>query len=175
MFHNTYSNSTENTVVGEVSAKVVAPGTKVEDAVVVTVEGKPEVAVSLQYEVNLDLTGWDAYCPLVITVNGVKYYVGATINGVKIANAAALVTKVTAVIESLNTTFAAGEDLTAETADDLKVSWEWVFDNKVADFATNYPGLQLDDDKDTALGNAAAENNAPTISLSITCTVTQID
>ena len=79
---------------GKTGDAVVAPGTTGE-LVNATISGTPEVAVRVQYEPTLTLTGWKAednseYCPIVITVGDKTY--GLTgmkdINGIAVTNAA---------------------------------------------------------------------------------------
>lgn len=57
--------------------------------------------------------------------------------------------------------YKAGTDLSTVSDDSLSVSWEWPF--------------EVDDEKDTWLGNQAASDNAATVTLSVVTTVTQID
>ena len=58
-----------------------------------------------------------------------------------------------------------GTDLsTIAESDFVDVEWEWKFSTSEAN-----------DVKDTALGNAAANGNAPTVTLTVKTIVTQID
>ena len=143
-----FANEYDGTVLSADRVDVVAPGTEGELAGF-TVSGAPEVDVKVTYAAELVLSGWIVdgvdYCPIVITVNGTECK-GATM--------AALKDAVEAAIAGQSKEYAANSPL----ADVLEVSWKWAYEG--------------DDVKDTALGNLAT---APTISLKVTCTVTQID
>ena len=140
---------------------VVAPGTK--GALVgFNITGTPEVDVEITYAPTLTLSGWEVdgtfYCPIVFTVNGTK------IDGLGYTSADALASAVQAAIQASTAIYHTNTDLSTVVADDLAVSWEWPFSTSTDN-----------DVKDTALGDAAAEGNAATIKLDLTCTVTQID
>ena len=62
----------------------------------------------------------------------------------------------------------ANTDLT-EIGENITYSWEWPFENATGDVANQ------SDDLDTKLGNNAANGNAPTVSITVKTTVTQID
>lgn len=153
--------------------KVVAPGTEGSLASF-TITGTPEVSVDVTYTATLTLTGWtintsEDYCPLVITVAGTEYYVGKTYddNGTSktIANSTQLATAVNTAIAGYRKSYAAGTVLDDQnTADALSVSWKWNYEDDVVSCQENA--------KDTALGNLAT---APTISLAVTATATQIN
>ena len=68
---------------------------------------------------------------------------------------------VEAAIVAKTATYDTNTDLSAVN-DDVKVSWEWKFEGN-------------DDAKDTALGDAAADDNAATIELTVKTTITQVD
>lgn len=146
---------------------VVAPGTS-GTFKGVTITGTPEVAVKVETVATVDLTGdWigadgSYYCPLVFDINGVK------VSGLDASSTDDFETKLKNSIESAaNGVVPAGEDLA--TSDKVpvllkggnKISWEWAFEGN--------------DTNDTALGNAAANGDAPNISLKLETTVTQID
>lgn len=154
-------------------AKVVAPGTK-GDMAAVTLSGTPEVAVRVTYNATVAFTGnWVAkaapeaaetyYCPLKITIGSETLY------GMDYDNADAFAAAIKEKIDAYTKEYAPGTDLSAQNAaDGLDVSWAWDFqgtDNKQTDA------------KDTYLGDRAAEDvdNAGTISLTVSSTVTQID
>lgn len=148
-------------VVSWTQDRVVAPGTSGSMATV-KLSGTPEVAVNVSYAAKLTLTGWaidDAntyYCPLVITVNGTDY------KGTDYRNAEEFADVVKTAISGYSKNYVANTTLAAKEADDsLAVSWKWEFNG--------------DDVKDTALGNLAAKDKAPTVELTIITTVTQID
>lgn len=145
-------------VVSSTNDMVVAPGTSGSMATV-KLSGTPEVAVNVSYAAKLTLTGWaigDAntyYCPLVITVNGTDY------KGTDYENAEEFADAVKTAISGYSKNYVANTTLAAKEADDsLAVSWKWEFNG--------------DDVKDTALGDLTT---APTVTLAITTTVTQID
>ena len=138
--------------------KVVAPGTT-GTLGGITLTGSPEVKVEVKYEATLTLTNWQVggadYCPLEITVGSTTYKIGT--NATDIAD---LITKVESAIEGYTDEYAANSNL-ATTASTPQVTWTWAYSGN-------------DDAKDTALGDATG-TNVPTVSLSITCTVTQVD
>lgn len=147
--------------------KVVAPGTK-GNMSSITLTGKPEVAVRVEYKVNtFALTGWQTgddaatteYCPLVFTVGTASYKIGDT----GIGTVDELEAAVKNAIEGCSQNYEANTDLS--TTADVKVpsvGWEWAFEGN-------------DDAKDTKLGDRAAADNAATVTLEIATTVTQID
>ena len=144
-----FADNYNGTVVSKAQADVVAPGTSgsLGDF---TVDGSPEVKVEVFYEATLTLSGWVVgdkdYCPIVITVNGTECK-GATMADLKDA--------VEAAIAGCSQVYEIGQPLN----DALEVSWAWAYDGG-------------NNASDTALGNLDV---APTISLSVTCTVSQID
>lgn len=156
--------------------KVVAPGTKKEDALTVSVTGTPEVAVEVKYEAHVTFTenptkpegNWKDengkyYCPLVITVNGTAF------NGLDYESSTEFKTAIENAINGLTKNYPANTDLSNSTSKAVAISWEWPFEN-----ATGTKGNQ-DDTKDTYLGNQAADGNAATVGIIVTTTVTQID
>lgn len=160
---------------------VVAPGTtrKMADF---TVIGRPEVDVMVTYTVDFELgDNWmvdtnddsvvdSEYCPLVISVNGKFYYIGGTdLDGNAITSVNELELAVEAAIVASNKYYNAGDDLSV-IANDLEVSWKWHFEGSAEHVGGTGPACQWDK-FDTQLGNAF---NA-TVSLDITCTVTQVD
>jgi len=171
----------ENTVVADDGkTNVVAPGTKKENAALVTLNGQPEVAVNVTYNAeNFILKGnWlgDAntfYCPLIIKVTG---KVGDTVKTETIkcaekASADDVATAVKNAVAACSATYGPNTDLSTVAGDGLKISWEWPFDGG----DTN---LGQTDEKDTYLGNQAATAtglNIPAIHIPVTATVTQID
>lgn len=171
----------DNTVIAGGEYKVIAPGTKKDNAAMVTLSGKPEVSVKVTYSAeNFSLTGsWvgnengDFYCPLIIKVTG---KVGGTvktetINCAEKNSAADIQTAVQNAVVACSATYGPNTDLSkAAVADEgLKISWEWPFEG------TDNAGQT--DEKDTYLGNQAAAGgaNVPAIFIPVTATVTQID
>lgn len=175
IFSDSYKDEATNYVADENSAaitvqadtkdtNVVAPGT--EGALVeFKLEGTPEVDVEVTYESTVDLAGWNLdgkvyYCPLTITVEGTTLY------GLNYDNEAAFEAAIKTAIDGHTKTYNTNTNLaTVEAADALSVSWAWAFDGT---------GEQTDE-YDTMLGDQAAVGKVATISIAVTCTVTQID
>lgn len=185
LFTQTYTTHTawagDDGVSVNATADVVAPGTNGTLADF-TVTGTPEVDVNVSYTVDLELgdkwmvdtdgdgTVESEYCPIVITVNNTSY----CIDGTKIKTVAEFETAVENAIAESAKNYNAGTNLgdANAVANDLSVSWNWYFEG--ANEGGNGPACQWNK-FDTQLGNAAADNEAATISLEVTCTVTQID
>lgn len=142
--------------------KVIAPGTK-GDMVKMTITGKPEVAVRVDYAADFKVENWTVdgnfYCPLQITVGS------TTIDGATFTDKGRFEDTVKELIRTYGKSYAAGTDLSTAGVTAPSVSWAWPFEN------TNTDTGVKNNDKDTALGDAG---NA-TISLAITTTVTQIN
>lgn len=153
-----------NTVVS--ADDVIAPGTA-GDMASMTLTGTPEVAVRVSYDVTeFELTNWttngtDQYCPIIINVNGTKYN---CLDATDIDNFEKTVKNA---INAYSKDYLAGTDLSAEEVkgESLAISWEWPFESE----------NNINDEKDTALGDRAAAGNAATIKLTVKTTVTQID
>lgn len=156
--------------------KLVAPGTKKNDALTVSVTGTPEVAVEVKYEAHVTFSAdhnnaegnWkDAnknyYCPLVITVNGTRF------NGLDYESTTDFKNAIEAAINGLTEKYPANTDLSNSASKAVKISWEWPFEN-----STGAKGNQTDVN-DTYLGDQAAAGNAATVGIMVTTTVTQID
>ena len=158
---------------------LVAPGTS-GSLTPVVIKGTPEVAVDVEYDATVTLTGWKVdgndYCPIIFTV-------GYNVNGALVSETtygmsgtgadqstytsyADLAAAVEAAIESYKARYEVNTDMQT-TVKVPTVSWEWPF---VAEGTNTYS----DDVKDTALGNIAIAS-LPTITLEITTTVTQVD
>ena len=149
-----------SSVISSTEDKVIAPGTKGTFAAI-TVSGKPEVAVKIERKAEVTLSNWiintEFYCPIVITVElggtSTAFSQGGATN-----TAATLEDAIeTAINKTINV--APNTDLSGEI-NSLKISWEWAF------------GDGTTDAKDTALGNL---DPAPTITVEVVTTVTQID
>ena len=138
---------------------LVAPGTKGDLMASATIAGTPEVAVNVKQEATLVLTNWAVegtyYCPLVITVDGAKFY------GMDYTSAAEFIAAVEAALDS-DVNYEPNTDLTESHS----VTWAWAFEGT--------DGKQTDE-LDTALGNYAAKTGDITISFTYKVTVTQID
>lgn len=188
-FQTSYSNDdmeAGETIVVQSEEKVVAPGTYgTLDGIRVT--GTPEVAVKVSTVADLALgENWadgegNFYCPIVIDVNGVQFC------GLEYDNAAAFKNAVESGINDyMSKTYAPGTDLSQEKSLNDSIKWRWAFSNEslndISDDVLKFNegtmktlNREQDDEKDTYLGNQAASNNAPTIALTLTTTVTQID
>ncbi len=138
----------------------LAPGTAGQ-LLEVTVSGTPEVAVEVTYAATVTLTGWEAagayYFPVVVKVDGTAVTISDQ-DGDSDVDADDAEKCIKAAIEACTATYDAGEALTAE---EVVITWEWAFSTS-----------DENDVKDTALGDAAT---APSISIQLTCTVTQVD
>lgn len=172
----------DNTVIAGGEYKVIAPGTKKDNAALVTLSGKPEVSVKVTYNAdNFSLSGnWMGdenntfYCPLIIKVTGkvgneVKT---ETINCVEKTSAEEVETAVKNAVAACSATYGPNTDLSSAAVDGegLKISWEWPFEGAANQGQT--------DAKDTYLGNQAATAtglDVPAIHIPVTATVTQID
>lgn len=160
------------------AAKVVAPGTKNDNCLTVSVAGKPEVAVEVDYDAVVNLTGkWEYkytdnqgtehtefYCPLVIKV-GDKTFTGTDYTSVQDFTAA-----VAKAITDLSAVYPAGIELSGSASKGFNVSWEWPFEGGT--------GSKQTDIKDTYLGNQAATltgTDVPNVVIQAAVTVTQID
>lgn len=169
-----------DTVIAGGEYKVIAPGTKKDNATLVTLSGKPEVSVRVTYSAeHFCLTGkWEGdetsrfYCPLIIKVTGkvgdtVKT---ETINCVGKTSAKEVETAVKNAVAACSATYGPNTDLSTVAGDGLKISWEWPFEG-----TTN---LGQTDEMDTYLGDQAAKTSdldVPSIHIPVTATVTQID
>lgn len=140
---------------------VVAPGTAGTMAKI-TLTGTPEVAVNVSYKGAFTTADWTIkvndtdtyYCPLEITVGK------TTIKGTAYTNNQTGFEKaVNDAIAGCSKNYVANTNLANQGADSLDISWKWAFEGN-------------DDVKDTALGNLTT---APTVTLAITTTVTQVD
>ena len=138
---------------------LVAPGTKGDLMASATIAGTPEVAVNVKQEATLVLTGWAVegtyYCPLVITVDGTAFY------GLDYQSVDEFIEAVEGALDS-DVNYAPNTDLTESHS----VTWAWAFEGT--------DGKQTNE-KDTALGDYAAETGDIEISFTYKITVTQID
>ena len=162
----TFTTVGDNTVVAQGSYNVVAPGTKgVFKAA--SVSGKPEVAVHVTNSAEINLNGWMGdtdhpngfYCPLTFKVNG------TAVNLSKCNSADDVQDAIQKAVADTSNDYAAGTELS--NANSAKIEWAWAFESNGDEAAKKEA-----DKKDTALGDLAT---APTISIAVTTTVTQID
>ena len=154
---------TANTVISE--AKVVAPGTK-GSLSEMNVQGTPEVAVRVTYAAELTLAGWQladstVYCPIVFIVEGTKYSMEGFGGAYTYTDLDEFIEAVEGAIAACSKDYPANQAITMGS-DAPSISWEWAYESG-------------HDSEDTYLGNQASIGNAPTITLAITTTATQIN
>lgn len=165
------SDATYTGVSVAASVNVIAPGTSGTMSTF-EVTGTPEVAVRVTYTPTVDLgNNWidkdnEFYCPLKVTVGEI------TLCGLDYTSADDFETAIKDNIAAATADYGPGTDLSAVN-DDLQISWEWLFESDGGSYLAN----AQTDEKDTFLGDRAAGtvDNAGTISIDVTCTVTQID
>ena len=165
MFAMEYDSDTDDYTAGvtvQSTVNVVAPGTSGTFSNF-SITGTPEVAVVINYDATLTLSGWavpgdDFYCPIVITVGDTE------VSGLGYNSASDFAAAVKAAVQAYSQTYAPGTDLRGEADENIVISWAWAFE-----------GAGVINSYDTALGDAAAEGNASTIQLDVTATVTQVD
>ena len=170
-----YNSDTKDAEVAEITAendvKLIAPGSKVNFGSV-KITGKPEVAVQVSFTIDVELTGWEIpdaadstkkeeYCPLVFVVNGTEIKMSGDID--TIAELEKAIEDAAVAIPS--TEYAANTDLSSIAPDGVSIYCYWNF-NKID--GDNYQS----DVKDTALGDLSS---APKVSLTLKCTVEQVD
>lgn len=170
---DTAANIKGSTVISSTEDKVVAPGTEGTFGGV-KISGKPEVAVKIVTTADVQLSGWNVgddgefYCPLKFTVGD------QTVNGLDFSKSTAggedsFQSAIKKAIEDATTQeVEAGTDLST-IGDSITYSWEWPFEGGTG------TATAQDDVLDTKLGDNAANGSAPTISIDVTTTVTQID
>lgn len=157
-----------NTVVSSNDDDLLAPGT--EGALgALSITGTPEVAVTIDCNATLDLTGWVIsgveYCPVVFTVEGATYSLtgmGGSNEYASIAELELAVENAFNVLDKLTTDKVIAPN--TNLAGTISASWAWAFSTSTEN-----------DKKDTALGNLAADGNAPRIAFTCDVTVTQVD
>lgn len=160
---------TATTLTSVAQVNMLAPGTTDEQVNALVIKGTPEVAVSIDYSIDIQLLNWatnldDAanteYCPLVITVETSVLGVAATKEFKFETSVADLEKAIEAYIEGFD---AERVDPNTDLNSTFKFSWSWAYE---VDQATNI--------KDTALGNNAANGKPATFYISLGATVTQI-
>lgn len=155
LFLDTYSGANGSVIASNKTAEkagddIFAPGTYGKANITAEVTGTPEVSVEVLYEAEVTFDGFDTYCPLVFYVNGTK--IAGTTAAEKKANLETEIAKI-------KFTAAPGDDLSS--LQDIEIEWEWPFE---------VDGM---DDDDSKLGDLAAEDKAPTFSMSVTVTINQ--
>lgn len=177
------------------SSDVVAPGTKNDNGMIITLTGTPEVDTQIAFAITADkdvvlpagtykdYTSADEtatftldaeYRPIKFTLTnaaGTAVVDKGSLADVEAYLEHAAVSKIYDANTNLATAIAGGD------AGTLKLTWEWAFDA-----ANNPNGLPTNDQADTYLGNLAAGliDNAPAgasteIELTVTVTATQVD
>ncbi len=150
----------------EEDVKVIAPGTEGGFAVF-SITGTPEVDVEITYTATATITGnWEGkdgqfYFPLIVKNNGEAIFTGTQYTSAETAKA-----NLEKAITGLTAKYNSNTNLdTAATAADI--TWEWPFTT------------EGNDANDTMLGNIAAgkvaNKTAPSLTIAIGATVTQID
>lgn len=169
--YNTANATTEDTATATTLTSVaeinmLAPGTSDSQINALTIVGTPEVAVSVQYDIDVQLNNWvidyndvndEEYCPLVIVV---------TIDGVptEFKQTGTVAELEEAIEDHINDLDEDRYNPNTNLAKTISFSWSWAFE---VDQLTNV--------KDTALGNNAADGTPATFYISLGVTVTQID
>lgn len=175
------------------NVEVVAPGTYgTFDGI--DVSGTPEVAVDVSTNADLNLGvkedsengNWidknnKFYCPIVIEVNSVQFC------GLAYDSAAAFENDVERAINTyMSEKYEPGTNLGEEKNLNDSIEWRWAFSSeslndissdvlKFNEGTKETLSSKQNDEKDTYLGDKAAGGSAPTIALTLTTTVTQID
>lgn len=161
---------TANSVITNNGDKLVAPGTAGSIADI-DLTGIPEVAARITYTVtniefdnwlvdtNADDTGDYFYCPLVFTiganeVKGLDY----------LDDMSGLITAIESLVAA---TYDVAPNVGLSGAESLTIEWRWDFEQ-----ASN---IALYNKYDTFLGDQAAAGNAATVTIEVTCTITQIN
>lgn len=164
-----------NTVESSDTWKLVAPGTtKSNEEVVIT--GTPEVATRVTYDATITVSdnwkvGTDEYFPIIFTVEGTEL----KIDHANDETIAAFLGRVETAIENCKADYAPNTNLATVSDDFPSVTWTWEFEGEAT--GAKLAGYQTDE-KDTALGDAAAVAAADAeidITVAIATTVTQID
>ena len=180
------SASITQSVESSTTDHLVAPGTKGSNFVVLSVSGKPEVAVN----VKIAAVGYDVvlkagtYPDLTTAADSDKFTLAAdyypitytlTKNGAATPVAKGNLDAITAYLNGLSDNYPANTDLTS-TIGEYKLSWEWTFKDGT---------IAHKDQADTLLGTLAASGAtglgvdttkySPLVHLILTATVTQID
>ena len=157
----------QNSVVSSDEWNVVAPGTD-DSLTKVQLSGKPEVAYKVSFDATVTLANWtvngDEYFPVYFTIGSETY--GHKTCGQTLTHSYDTIDELKAALENalekISAVYGANVDLT--TVDTPELNWEWPFSTSTDN-----------DVKDTALGDAATENNYAVIKIEIKTTVTQIN
>lgn len=151
-----FAEKKESGVAVQANTSVVAPGTRGDGAMAVTISGTPEVAVGISYfmaeeitDVELVLTRKEGPGPSVIVYNPIKY----TLMKDGEAQLKGTLEQIKDAVNGLaEQTFAAGTNLATANFAKYSISWEWAFENE------DVQGIDADV-LDTILGNDTAPNS----------------
>ena len=169
-----FSVSAANVAEGETRDKVLAPGT---DGTLLTstITGTPEVAVEVNANATLNLTGWTIpngettsdYFPVVFTIGDNTYAMGETAS---IDTTAKTYTSISALTTAVQDALKIdhvkiGPNTNLADTYNKTVTWAWEYQDTT-------DGAYQTDEKDTALGNLTT---APQIQIQYNVTVTQVD
>ena len=139
----------------ESSVDVVAPGTSGSLAEF-DITGTPEVSTHVSFVSTVDIEGWTLnsglYFPVVVKVGNTAVDLSGCDEEAEVEKA------IKDAIDAITYDYNPG---VAIPDTNLLISWEWAFKG--------------DDTNDTALGDLAAVDDAPTISLLVVCTVEQVN
>jgi hypothetical protein len=175
-----FSSSYENdgtTVVASVSGSqdVVAPGTSGK-LISYSITGSPEVLTKVSCNLNFKFDNWiiesdnspQFYCPLIFTISsGVNF---TEIYGSSYKTPSQLTTALNNAISNYGYAYyEPNTDLGLDNKSLPSITWRWDF---TADSSSANAGQK--DEFDTELGNLAAGNNKPTITISGTVTAEQV-
>lgn len=175
LFLDKYDMNTDgkNEVISFNGECVVAPGTANLMTVKTILTGKPEVALEITMEANVELDNWEVdgvyYCPLVFTIDG------STRSGLSFETADEFENWIEGRIAKFSKQYPPLTDLSTVTDATMEIGWRWPFEVDEDNDPTN--GIS-NDKKDTVLGNMAAdddETNDPVISFSLRQTASQIE
>lgn len=151
---------------------IVAPGTEGSLAIF-TVTGTPEVDVTVTFaNPTVDFGDkWvgkngNFYCPITIKIS--TNAGTTTVNGLDFNNVDDFEDAIVAAIEGAQGYYDANTNLNTVN-DDLQISWSWAFEGATGSVRNQ------DNVDDTFLGDEAAKGNAATISISVTCVISQVN
>lgn len=160
---NSFTLAANSVVSCDSDENVVAPGTQDEMAAI-EITGTPEVAVRVTYDATVDLNdNWvdedgNFYCPLIIYINENPIY------GLGFDSAEAMETALMNIIKDYSKDYEAKTTLEDMADENLAIRWEWPFSTGAEN-----------DERDTYLGDQAADGEHGSISIDVSATVTQIN
>lgn len=184
LFESSYINGPESDSSAQATVKaggnynMLAPGVTDNQAAAIAIKGQPEVAVNVQYSLDIELTDWklsdtEDYMPLVIEVTigdrtssaTYTFQMAATEsnlgNVVNCTSVDKLCKAIEDLVEGLSDEFVEpNTDLTKT----INIKWTWAFEGADGTYQT--------DAKDTALGDLT---KAPKFSISLGATVEQVN